>query len=87
MLVGKHGDHVGGELDAFRCLERDEAAARTIIGTPKLGAPGLRECRETIERRHEPLCMVDVSMQNCDDALPFHRTAWRLEPECGLWDQ
>ena len=21
MLVGKHGDHVGGELDAFRCLE------------------------------------------------------------------
>ena len=31
MLVGKHGDHVGGELDAFRCLERDEAAACAML--------------------------------------------------------
>lgn len=25
VLVGKHGDHVGGELDAFKCLERGDA--------------------------------------------------------------
>jgi ABC-type phosphate/phosphonate transport system substrate-binding protein len=31
VLVGKHGDHVGGELDAFRCLERGEAAASAIL--------------------------------------------------------
>ena len=31
MLVGKHGDHVGGELDAFRCLERGEADASTVL--------------------------------------------------------
>jgi len=27
IAVGKHGDHIGGELDAFRCLERGEADA------------------------------------------------------------
>lgn len=31
VLVGKHGDHIGGELDAFRCLERNEAAACAMI--------------------------------------------------------
>ena len=31
VLVGKHGDHVGGELDAFRCLERGEADASTVL--------------------------------------------------------
>lgn len=31
VLVGKHGDHVGGELDAFRCLERGEAAASAML--------------------------------------------------------
>jgi phosphonate transport system substrate-binding protein len=31
VLVGKHGDHVGGELEAFRCLERSEAAAATML--------------------------------------------------------
>ena len=36
-LVGKHGDHVGGELDAFRCLEAGDAAAAlesegTVLG-------------------------------------------------------
>ena len=31
VLVGKHGDHVGGELDAFRCLERGEAAACAML--------------------------------------------------------
>jgi phosphonate transport system substrate-binding protein len=31
LLVGKHGDHVGGELEAFRCLERGEAAACCMI--------------------------------------------------------
>ena len=31
VLVGKHGDHVGGELEAFRCLERREAAASTML--------------------------------------------------------
>ena len=31
VLVGKHGDHVGGELEAFRCLERGEANASTVL--------------------------------------------------------
>jgi phosphonate transport system substrate-binding protein len=31
LLVGKHGDHVGGELEAFRSLERGEAAASCMI--------------------------------------------------------
>ena len=31
VLVGKHGDHVGGELDAFRCLERGEADACAML--------------------------------------------------------
>jgi ABC-type phosphate/phosphonate transport system substrate-binding protein len=31
VLVGKHGDHVGGELDAFRCLDRGDADASTVL--------------------------------------------------------
>jgi ABC-type phosphate/phosphonate transport system substrate-binding protein len=31
VLVGKHGDHVGGELDAFRCLESGAADASTVL--------------------------------------------------------
>ena len=31
VLVGKHGDHVGGELDAFHCLEQGEADASTML--------------------------------------------------------
>ena len=31
VLVGKHGDHVGGELQAFQCLQRGEAAASTML--------------------------------------------------------
>jgi phosphonate transport system substrate-binding protein len=31
VLVGKHGDHLGGELDAFRYLERNEAAACAML--------------------------------------------------------
>jgi ABC-type phosphate/phosphonate transport system substrate-binding protein len=31
VMVGKHGDHVGGELDAFRCVERNEAAASAML--------------------------------------------------------
>ena len=31
VMVGKHGDHVGGELDAFRCLERNEAEACVML--------------------------------------------------------
>lgn len=31
ILVGKHGDHIGGELEAFRCLERGEAAACAML--------------------------------------------------------
>jgi ABC-type phosphate/phosphonate transport system substrate-binding protein len=31
VLVGKHGDHVGGELAAFRCLEQDDAAACAML--------------------------------------------------------
>ncbi len=31
VLVGKHGDHVGGELDAFACLERGEADACAML--------------------------------------------------------
>jgi phosphonate transport system substrate-binding protein len=30
-LVGKHGDHVGGELDAFRCLAAGEADASAML--------------------------------------------------------
>jgi len=29
--VGKHGDHVGGENEAFQCLARREAAASTLL--------------------------------------------------------
>ena len=31
VLVGKHGDHVGGELEAFQSLERGDAAASTML--------------------------------------------------------
>jgi phosphonate transport system substrate-binding protein len=31
VLLGKHGNHVGGEHDAFRCLERGDADASTMI--------------------------------------------------------
>jgi len=31
LLVGKHGDHVGGEQEAFRSLERGEAAACAML--------------------------------------------------------
>ena len=31
VLVGKHGDHVGGERDAFECLRRGEAAACAML--------------------------------------------------------
>jgi ABC-type phosphate/phosphonate transport system substrate-binding protein len=31
VLVGKHGDHVGGELDAFRALERGDADACAML--------------------------------------------------------
>ena len=31
VLVGKHGDHVGGELDAFRSVARGEAAASAML--------------------------------------------------------
>lgn len=31
VLVGKHGDHIGGELEAFRCLERGEADACAML--------------------------------------------------------
>jgi ABC-type phosphate/phosphonate transport system substrate-binding protein len=31
VLVGKHGDHVGGELDAFRCLEKGEAQVSAML--------------------------------------------------------
>jgi ABC-type phosphate/phosphonate transport system substrate-binding protein len=31
VLVGKHGDHIGGELDAFRALEQGEVAASCLL--------------------------------------------------------
>jgi ABC-type phosphate/phosphonate transport system substrate-binding protein len=31
VLAGKHGDHIGGELEAFRCLERGEADACAML--------------------------------------------------------
>lgn len=31
VLVGKHGDHVGGELDAFGCLARGDAQACAML--------------------------------------------------------
>jgi phosphonate transport system substrate-binding protein len=31
VLVGKHGDHVGGELDAFRCLAAGDAQASCML--------------------------------------------------------
>jgi phosphonate transport system substrate-binding protein len=31
VLLGKHGDHIGGERDAFACLERGEAQACAML--------------------------------------------------------
>ncbi len=31
VLVGKHGDHVGGELQAFQCLAKGEADASALL--------------------------------------------------------
>ena len=31
LMVGKHGDHVGGEREAFACLASGAAAASTLI--------------------------------------------------------
>ena len=36
MLVGKHGDHIGGERDAIRALLRGEADAACILATPTI---------------------------------------------------
>ena len=47
VLVGKHGDHVGGELDAFGCLQRGEADACAMLDLN--WEPGRRD--GTIESR------------------------------------
>ena len=31
VLVGKHGDHIGGELEGFKCLAKGEADASTML--------------------------------------------------------
>jgi len=31
LVMGKHGDHVGGELEAYQCLERGDVAASTML--------------------------------------------------------
>lgn len=31
LMVGKHGDHIGGELEAFQCLARGEADACALV--------------------------------------------------------
>ena len=31
VLVGKHGDHIGGELEALRCLMRGDASASAVL--------------------------------------------------------
>lgn len=31
LMVGKHGDHIGGELQAFRCLASGEADASALV--------------------------------------------------------
>lgn len=31
VLVGKHGDHIGGELEAFQCLKKGDAAACAML--------------------------------------------------------
>src|SRR5262245_14350909 len=31
VLLGKHGDHIGGELDAFKCLARGDAQATAML--------------------------------------------------------
>jgi ABC-type phosphate/phosphonate transport system substrate-binding protein len=31
VLVGKHGDHIGGELDALKCLQNGEADAAAML--------------------------------------------------------
>jgi phosphonate transport system substrate-binding protein len=31
LLVGKHGDHIGGEFEALRCLQRGEAEASAVL--------------------------------------------------------
>ena len=31
VLVGKHGDHIGGELDAFKCLKSGDADASAML--------------------------------------------------------
>ncbi len=31
ILVGKHGDHIGGELEALRCLQRGECDACAVL--------------------------------------------------------
>jgi ABC-type phosphate/phosphonate transport system substrate-binding protein len=31
VLVGKHGDHIGGELEAFQCVGRSEAGACAML--------------------------------------------------------
>lgn len=31
VLVGKHGDHIGGELDAFRALEKGKVSVSTML--------------------------------------------------------
>ena len=31
LMVGKHGDHIGGELEAIKSLQRDESDAACLL--------------------------------------------------------
>ena len=69
VLVGKHGDHIGGERDAVRALIRGEADAACIID-----ANHLAFAREgTHPQRDGAYSRADAALRS----LQLHRARWR----------
>ena len=75
VLVGKHGDHIGGERDAVRALVRGEADAACIIDANHLafareGTHPIGRRRESSPRRRPTI----TATSPCSTALPRNRS-------------
>ena len=77
VLVGKHGDHVGGERDAFRCLERGEADASTVLDLNWKGwtKDGTIDPDAVADPRRPPTASITASSPCAPTSSPSARRA------------
>lgn len=78
VLVGKHGDHVGGELQAFEALSRGEAVASAMLDLnwnawSKDGTLNPEEYRVLTGTEHFDHCVFTVR----DEIAPDAEARWR----------